>query len=124
MHIRKEELPLEMDWGGMKIYAIGGLGDLDVNYLELNAGFDLSPLLEGLPHDLCPVPHWGYVTKGSFHFLYSDGSEEVISEGEIFYSPSGHTVWVEEDSAMVFFSPELEHIELDDHFNRKLDEMK
>jgi hypothetical protein len=124
MHIKKEDLPLEMDWGGIKIFATGGLGDQDVNYMELSAGFDFGPLLEGLPNDMCPVPHWGFVTKGSIHFRYSDGTEEVVREGEVFYSPAGHTVWVEEDSAMLFFSPEQEHSELDDHFNSKMDEIR
>ena len=91
MHARKVDLPIETDEGGVKAYATGGLGDMDVNHIELPAGFDFGPFLEGLTNDMCPVPHWGYVAKGSIHFRYTDGSEEIVREGEVFYSLGGHT---------------------------------
>jgi hypothetical protein len=76
--------------------------------VSLPAGTDLGPLLRGLPNDLCPCPHWGYVLKGRMRMTYSDG-EEVLTQGDLFYMPPGHTGVVEEDVEFVEFSPPGEH---------------
>jgi hypothetical protein len=106
----KENLPTK--WGGM--YAA---------YYELPAGTDLTPLLKGLPNDLCHCPHWGYVLKGSVNVRYTDGSEEVIKAGEVFYLPAGHTGWTEEETAFIDFSPEKEYEEVTEHVTKKRSEM-
>lgn len=36
---------------------------LSVGHVVLPAGADLRPATKGLPHDLCPCPHWGYMIK-------------------------------------------------------------
>lgn len=80
-------------------------GDQAVAYVELAAGTDAGPLLEGLPDDKCSCPHWGYMLKGSIHLRYSDGAEETCQAGDLFYWPAGHTVWTDEDAAFIEFSP-------------------
>ena len=82
------------DWGGMT-----------TAYMQYPAGLDFGPLLEGLERDHCQCPHWGFVIEGSIRVNYEDGTEEVVGAGEIYYWPSGHTVFVEEAVRMVEFSP-------------------
>jgi hypothetical protein len=99
MHKILKELPVT--WGGMT-----------AGYMEVPAGTDFTPLLKGLPNDLCHSPHWGYVVKGSLHIGYADGSEEVLEAGQVFYLPAGHTAWADEDAAWLDFSPEKELAEV------------
>ena len=75
------------------------------NILHFPAGTDFTPMLKGLPADLCQVPHWGYVLQGTLNVRYEDGSEEAIRPGELYYMPNGHTVWFNEDTTFVEFSP-------------------
>jgi AraC-like ligand binding domain len=83
-------------------------GDLRSLLISLPAGTDLSPLLHGLPNNLCPCPHWGYVIKGQMRVSYAD-SHEVIRAGDLFYLPPGHTGLVEEDFECIEFSRPAEH---------------
>jgi WD40 repeat protein len=50
-----------------------------------------SPLFVGLPDNMCQSAHWGYLFKGKLRFTYKD-HDEVISAGEAYYAPPGHTV--------------------------------
>ncbi len=92
-------------------------GELRSMIVSLPAGTDMAPLLQGLPNDLCPCPHWGYVIKGQIRVTYADG-EEVIRAGDLFYWPTGHTVLVEEDIEYVEFSRPAEHDVVLDHVKR------
>jgi len=89
------------DWGGMTSA-----------YMQYPTGLDFCPLLEGLERDHCQCPHWGFVIEGNIRVNYEDGTEEVVSPGEIYYWPSGHTVVVEEAVKMVEFSPhdQMSHV--------------
>ena len=58
---------------------------------------------------------------GAIHVRYSDGREEVCKAGEMFYWPAGHTVWVEEDTSFVEFSPKHELKEVYDHIGSKVE---
>ena len=82
------------EWGGMTSA-----------YMNYPTGLDFCPLLEGLKRDHCQCPHWGYVIEGRVRVNYEDGSEEMVSAGELYYWPSGHTIFVEEAVRMVEFSP-------------------
>jgi hypothetical protein len=95
-------------------------GALNVAHISFPKGTDARPLLQGLKGDACHAPHWGYVLKGSIHVHYSDGKEEVVRAGEVYYWPPGHTVWVDEDYAAVEFSPAKEMGEVMAHLNQKL----
>ena len=105
MHKTLGELPVT--WGG-----------LTANYFEAPGGTDFTPLLKGLPNDLCHCPHWGYIVKGSIHVRYADGTEEAVKAGEVFYWPVGHTEWTDEDSAWIDFNPEKEYAELLAHVSK------
>ena len=115
MRSADDELRIEMevgdivtrgeDWGGQA-----------VRHLQLPPGVDFTPLLKGLPGDLCHCPHWGYVIAGSIHLRYADGTEEVSRAGDVYHWPAGHTGWTDEGVTFVEFSPAdeirpvLEHI--------------
>jgi len=51
----------------------------------------MAPLLQGLPADRCPSPHWGIVLEGSISVTHSDGTPETVNAGEVYYWPEGHT---------------------------------
>ena len=85
------------DWGGLRSMIV-----------SLPAGTDLAPLLNGLPNNLCPCPHWGYIVRGRIRVSYAD-REEVLGAGDLFYLPPGHTPLVEEDVEFVEFSAPVEH---------------
>ncbi len=118
MKERKEDMPVALDLPGAK-FRVSEWDDMAVAYVELDAGADATPLLEGLPNDKCDSPHWGYMLKGAIHLKYKDGSEEVCKAGEMFHWPSGHTVWVEEDTAFVEFSPKQQIKKVYDHIGKK-----
>jgi ethanolamine utilization protein EutQ (cupin superfamily) len=123
MRESKEESPAPMEDEGTK-----GIGLLStnqdgmvVNYNEMPAGTDFTPLLKGLPDDLCQCPHWGYVLEGSVHVRYTDGREEVARAGEVFYWPPGHTIWFDEDTRFVNVQPEDKFKEVHDHLQARED---
>ena len=106
--------------GGRCLHPGAGLGELNVARIRFPKGADATPLLEGLPQNLCPCPHWGTVLQGSIHVRYADGREEVVRAGDVYYWPPGHTVWVDEDYEAVEFSPSGPMCDLIDHLNAKL----
>jgi len=113
------ELPMRLETGGVCIQA-QDWGELNVARIRFPKGADATPLLEGLPQNLCPCPHWGTVLKGSIHVRYADGREEVVRAGDVYYWPPGHTVWVDEDYEAVEFSPSRPMCDLIDHLNSRL----
>ena len=104
MHASREDLPIlfgdesaglrGVDWQGKRV-AIP----------SLPAGGDYAPLFQGLPNDMCPVPHWGYIIKGRVRIMYADSTEETLREGDIFYLPPGHVPIVDEDLEVFEVSP-------------------
>ncbi len=119
MKLKKEELPIALELPIATFRAIDW-DDMGVAYVELKAGVDATPLLEGLPDDKCQCPHWGYMLKGAITVRYTNGEVEVCKAGEMFYWPAGHTVWVDEDTTFVEFSPQKKLKELYDHIGKKL----
>lgn len=93
----------------------GGYGKIGAEYFSLDAGTDVTPLLKGLEGDLCQSPHWGYLIEGTIVATYTDGSEETVSAGDLFYWPPGHTIRAEQKSEIILFSPEHEHGVVMDH---------
>jgi hypothetical protein len=115
----KTTLPTRLEANGVCIQA-HDWSELNVARVRFPKGADATPLLVGLPGNLCQCPHWGLVVKGSIHVRYADGSEEVVRAGEVYYWPPGHTVWVDEDYEAVEFSPARPMGEVIDHLNAKL----
>ena len=60
-------------------------------------GTDITPSFKS-EGGFCPVPHWGYCFKGEATMRYSDGTEEVIRAGDVFYFPKGHTMIVDKNA--------------------------
>ncbi len=97
------------DWGGLNIARI-----------RFPKGADATPLLQGLPNNLCQCEHWGTVLKGAIRVRYADGTEEVVRAGDVYFWPAGHTVIVEEDYESVEFSPAGPMGEVINHLKGKL----
>lgn len=114
MHILKENLPLTTDVPGMKARSEMGWGGMAVAYFECGPMDKAASaaMFESFPGKSCPVPHWGYLVKGSMHVQYIDGTEEVVKAGEVFYLPAGHTGWSDEAMAWIEFSPEADMLKI------------
>lgn len=119
MKLLKEKMPVALKLP-VATFRVSEWGDSAVAYVEMSAGADASPLLKGLPNDMCACPHWGYMLKGAIHVRYTDGKEEICKAGEMFHWPAGHTVWVEEDTSFVEFSPRKELKKVYDHVGEKV----
>ena len=108
MRASKSELPIIFEAGPANIRATDWEGER-IAIVSAPAGTDFAPLLQGLPSDRCPCPHWGYVMKGRLQIQHADGSEETLRSGDVFYLPPGHTGMVVEDVEFLEFSPPDEH---------------
>lgn len=123
-----EDLPIKMDAPNAVVRQQTGFGDateygeISVEHMQLGAGTDITPLLEGLQDDMCQCPHWGYVMDGALGVRYTDGIEEIEEAEQLFYLPPGHTAWVEEDTEFVLFSPQDEHTAVLEHMAHKMGE--
>ncbi len=100
-------MPIELKVDGILTRSSEG-GDVLARHIDLPPGVDFTPLLKGLPGDLCPCPHWGYVLAGSIRLRYADGTEELSSAGDVYYWPGGHTGWTDEGVTFLEFSPTAE----------------
>ena len=58
MYESKENLPIVMDIPGVKSQ-LSKWGKMNVSRMQLSKGVDFTPMLKGLPNDLCQCPHWG-----------------------------------------------------------------
>lgn len=114
----RNELPVALEAGGV-CFQGENWGDMNVARVRFPAGADAAPLLEGLPDNLCQCPHWGTVLKGSIHVTYTDGTEETVNAGEVYYWPPGHTVRVDEDYEAIEFSPADQMAHLMEHLAAK-----
>ena len=119
MYESKNNLPVVMDVAGAKSQLIKW-GEMNVTRMQIVKGVDFTPMLRGLPDDLCQCPHWGYVLKGALHVRFSDGREEVIKADKLYYLPPGHTAWVDEDIDFVEFSPSEESDVVLQHIARQM----
>ena len=116
----RSDLPTRLAAGGVCIQA-QDWGDINVARIRFPKGADATPLLAGMPQDLCQCPHWGTVLKGSITVRYADGREETVRAGDVYYWPPGHTVWVDEDYEAVEFSPSDAMGLVIDHLKSKLE---
>ncbi len=98
-----EDLPLAIDNGGVQVRLRDEDG-LTVGHVRLPRGADLRPATKGLPGDLCPCPHWGYMLKGKVRMHTPDGAVD-FEAGQAFYWAPGHAPEALEDSEYVDFSP-------------------
>lgn len=126
MRISRNEIPVKVDAPGAMARQqqhfgnASGYSDIGAEYFSMATGTDLAELLQGLEGDACQSPHWGYLIEGEVTVSYTDGSEEVVRGGDLFYWPPGHSVRVGQDAEIILFSPQHEHTAVMDHINRKL----
>ena len=126
MRIAKQDVPVRINVPGAiarqktEFGSAAGYGTISGEYFSLGAGTDIAPLLQGLEGDACQSPHWGYVLQGELVVSYTDGSEETIRGGDLFYWPPGHSVRVLQDAEVVLFSPQHEHSHVIDHMLAKM----
>jgi hypothetical protein len=66
---------------------------------------DFAVAFKGLPNDMCPASHVGYVIKGSVTMRMADGSEDVYEAGDAYVLPPGHIPSVAAGSEFVTFTP-------------------
>jgi hypothetical protein len=99
----KADLQVDVDAGGAVIRQ-AQWGEINVALESFQQGIDTTPLFRGLPDDRCQCPHWGYVISGRVRVTYAD-HEEVLSAGDVYYMPPGHTTFFEEPTEVVEFSP-------------------
>jgi hypothetical protein len=103
MHAAKSDLPIMLRAGEASVRG-ADWGEMRVSVVSVPAGTDFGPLLKGLPNDRCQGPHWGYVLKGRLRIQYAD-SEELLSAGDFYYMPPGHTGIAEEDTEFLEVVP-------------------
>lgn len=121
MRIQKDDIPRTIDAPGaiarqrQDFGEATGYGSIAGEYFSLGGGADIAPLLVGLPGDSCHAPHWGYMISGEVIVSYVDGTEETVTDGDLFYWPPGHTVRVGRDAEVILFSPAQEHNAVLDH---------
>lgn len=90
MALNLEDVPIEVSQGALVTRYIE-LGDMAIRHAELPPGTDMAPVLQGLPGDRCPSPHWGIVLSGSINIEHEDGTSETAEAGQMYYWPAGHT---------------------------------
>jgi len=105
----------ELDFGDATDY-----GKISGEYFSLAAGVDFTPLLKGLENDLCQSPHWGYLIEGEVVVTYTDGEEEIVKGGDLFYLKPGHTIRINVDAEIILFSPQHEHCAVVHHVQKQL----
>lgn len=108
-----DELPIAIEDGDLQVRLRDEDG-LMVGFVRLPRGADLREATKGLPGDLCPCPHWGYMLKGRVRMHTADGHQD-FEAGEAFYWAPGHAPEALEDSEYVDFSPTEQFRPVIDH---------
>lgn len=112
--IRRDDAPVKIEGDGVEFRAAEIGGDLTVAFVRLPQGADLAPALRGLPDDLCPCPHWGYMISGRVKMRTKDG-DRVYEAGDAFYWAPGHAPSALEGCEYIDFSPTRQINEVVDH---------
>ena len=99
---------------------LSGLGGMSIGYMDVPGPADFTPLLEGLPGNMCSSPHWGYVIDGSLNVRYPGGKEDTVYAGEVFYWPAPHTGIVQKNVKFIDISPDGKFIPVMDHLAKKM----
>jgi hypothetical protein len=80
------------------------VGGYEITILDMREESDMAPLLKGLPGDLCPCEHWGYVVRGTVTFTFAD-HQEVFEDGDAFQVLPGHSPSTTAGTEWVLFTP-------------------
>lgn len=104
MAIHIDQMPVEIDHGELQTRYLE-LDGMAIRHARVPAGADMSPLLQGLPGDRCPSPHWGIVLAGSIKMVHRDGTAETARAGEVYHWPAGHTGTTDEPVEFLEIGP-------------------
>jgi len=110
---KREQVPIAVEAPGVELRRLAA-GKMTVAFVRAQKGTDLRPALKGLPNDLCPCPHWGYLLKGKLRMHTPEGSQ-TFEAGQAFYWAPGHAPEMLEDTEYVDFSPSREFDEVIRH---------
>ena len=113
-----DQMPIELDAGDL-VTRYAEWGEMAIRYLRVPGGTDMGPVLQGLPEDRCPSPHWGVVLEGAITIRHADGSEETTRAGAAYHWPAGHTGWVDEPTVFVEVGPVAEMRRFSEHAKAK-----
>jgi hypothetical protein len=86
------------------------LDDQTVGFETFKQDLDAAPYFRGLPDDLCPCEHHGYVTAGQITFRWPDAAaaegfrQETYVEGDSYVAGPGHTPVFTAGSSVVEFT--------------------
>ena len=105
--IRRDDVPPTLEADGLEVRTTAFGGDQSVSFVRLAAGTDLGPMLQGLPYNMCPCPHWGYMISGRLRMSTSEG-HYTYEAGDAFYWAPGHSPEALEDTEYVDFAPSLQ----------------
>jgi hypothetical protein len=114
-----DELPIEVRAGEL-VTRYAEWGEMAVRFARVPAGTDMGPVLEGLPGDRCPSPHWGVVLTGAVRVTGADGEETVTRAGEAYYWPAGHTARMDEETSFLEVGPVAAMRQFSEHARAKL----
>src|ERR671926_1550368 len=89
----REDLPTTLE-ADEAIIQEAEWGDIHLGFETYREGFDIAPLLKGLPDDRCQCPHYGYVLKGRMRVRYAD-REEVVEAGHAYHMEPGPSAIME-----------------------------
>ena len=112
------DIPIEVSAGNLETRYVE-LGDMAIRHARVPAGTDFAPVLEGLPDDRCPSPHWGIVLEGSIDMVHADGTKETANAGEVYHWPAGHTATTEGGAVFIEVGPVGPMREFHDHAQAK-----
>ena len=107
MSVSVDQLPIEVAQGDL-ITRYAEFGEMAIRHATLPAGTDMGPVLQGLPDDRCPSPHWGIVLSGAIAITHADGSSETARAGELYHWPAGHTGATQDGVVFVEIGPVAE----------------
>ena len=115
MHTSIQQMTVKMEAPYTSRRSVEGWGGMAAAVLELPAGTDLGPMLEGLPDDASTGHHWGYVEKGKITVTNRSEGEEALEAGDLFHLVPEHSATVQEDVVFLEFTPEAEFKQVIDH---------
>lgn len=112
-------LPVEVAQGELETRYIE-MDDMAIRHAKVPAGTDFAAVLQGLPSDRCPSPHWGIVLEGSLLVQHADGSEEVARADEVYYWPAGHTARTDDGVVFIEIGPVAPMRQFSEHAKKVL----
>jgi quercetin dioxygenase-like cupin family protein len=89
----------EFEKGRFEVYRVG---PMTLGRATYEPGWVWSEHVgKALGQEMCPVEHVGFVMSGQAMAKMDDGTERVMSAGDLFYVPPGHDSWVVGDEPYV-----------------------